>query len=188
MKTHDIKRKMTLMISMIIASVISIAQNPVIVKTLDVTVYAATKYETAKQQLYDMIDSTGSTISSVSESKTDNESQTTTLIISVSEKAFRIIDKELPSLGYISSKTLKSEDKSAVLDTSALSREIDFLKKQKLQNETLLATLVKGSDQYVEVWKKISENEEKIFNKEKLLANAAFELLKPHKIIVTINY
>ncbi|MFH0866303.1 MAG: hypothetical protein V1904_08910 [Bacteroidota bacterium] len=188
MKTKIIIKKLIINFFMIILSALSHAQQPVLVKTLSVTLYAAEKYETSKQLLYDMIDSTGSTISSVSESKTDNESQTTSLIISASEKAFWVIDKNLSSLGYISSKTLKSEDKSAVLDTSALSREIEFLKKQKLQNETLLETLVKGSDLYVEVWKKISETEEKIFAEEKLITNAAFDLSKPHKIIVTINY
>lgn len=164
------------------------AQQPIVVKTLNATIYAAEKYEISKQQLYDMIDTTESVVTSVSETKKDQESQGITITISASDKAFMIIDEYLPDLGYVSSKTLKSEDKSAELDTTALSKEIGFLEKQKLLNESLLETLVKSSDQYVEVWKKISQTEEKIYAKEKLLANASISMLKPNKIVIVINY
>lgn len=188
MKTKTIIRKLLIKLFMIILSGIGQAQQPIVVKTLNATIYAAEKYEISKQQLYDMIDTTGSVVLSVSEIKKDQESQGITITVSASDKAFMIIDEYLPDLGYVSAKTLKSEDKSAELDTSALSKEIGFLEKQKLLYGSLLESLEKGSAQYVEIWKKISEIEEKIFTKEKLLTNASAGMLRPNKIIISINY
>lgn len=169
-------------------SVFGHAQQPVLVKTLNVKIYAAEQYEASRMWLYELIDSTRSIITSVSETKTDKENQNITITLSASDKAFMIIDKNLNELGYVSSKTLKSEDKSSELDTSMILREIEFLEKQKLQNKELLETLTKGSELYVEVWKKISEIEEKIFAEEKLLENAFTGILRQNKIIITINY
>lgn len=188
MKTQIIVRKLIIKIFMIMLSAFGQAQQPVLVKTLNVKIYAAEQYEASRMWLYELIDSTGSIIISVNETKTDKENQSITITLSASDKAFMIIDKNLNDLGYVSSKTLKSEDKSSELDTSAISREIKFPEKQKQQNEELLGTLNKGGEQYVEIWKKISEIEEKIFTKEKLLENASTGMLRQNKIIITINY
>jgi hypothetical protein len=186
MKTHDIKRRITLMIFMIIASVISIAQNPVIVKTLNVTVYAATKYETSKQHLLFLIDSGKCVMLSMSETKTDNGNQKSIIEISANDAGFKMIDKSLPSLGYVSFKNLKTEDKSTELDTTLISKEIVFYKSQKIKYEKQLANLKPDNTSYYEIWKEEAAIETKIFEKEKLLAAAKTKLASQHKISITL--
>lgn len=187
MKTHAFIKKLTLVIFLIIASVFSNAQKPVIVKTLNVTVYAATRYETSKQYLLLLIDSGKCIILSMSETKTDNGNQKSVIEISTNDEGFKMIDKSLPLLGYISFKNLKTEDKSAEFDTTSISKEIIFYKSQKAKYEKQLANLKPDNVSYTDIWKEEEAIETKIFEKEKLLTSAKCKLNSLHKISITLS-
>lgn len=187
MKTNVITRKLTVMIILITASVYSIAQNPVIVKTLNVTVYASTKYEMSRQQLLSLIDSGKCIMLSMSETKTDNGNQKSIIEISANEEGFKMIDKRLASLGYISFKNLKTEDKTAEFDTTSISKEIVFYKSRKAKYEQQLANLKPDNASYYDIWNEEAAIETKIFEKEKALASAKLKLSSLHKISITLN-
>jgi len=187
MKTQNIIRSITIMIFLIITSMFSNAQNPVIVKTLNATIYAAAKYETSKQHLLSLIDSCKCIVLSMSETKTDNGSQKSIVDISANDVCFKVIDKSLPSLGYVSFKNLKTEDKSTELDTALISKEIIFYKSQKTKYEQQLANLKPENASYNELWKEEVAIETTIFEKEKLLIAAKKRLLSLHKISITLS-
>jgi hypothetical protein len=187
MKTKIIIQRFTVMFFMIITSVFSNAQNPVIMKTLNVTVYAATKYEASKQHLLALIDSCKCVMLSMSETKTDNGSQKAIIEISANDNGFKMIDKSLPSLGYVSFKNLKTEDKSAELDTIVICKEIAFYKIQKVKYEKQLSNLKPDNSSYNEIWKEEAAIETKIFEKEKLLVTAKNKLTSLHKISITLS-
>ena len=187
MKTKKIIRKFTVLCFLSITSLLSNAQAPVIVKTLNVTIYATTKYEASKQHLLSLIDSTKSVTLSMNETKTENGSQKSIIEISANDDGFRIIDKRLPSLGYVSFKNLSSADKSADFDTTAICSEIIFYKSQKAKYEKQLANLKPDNASYNEIWKEEAAIETKIFEKEKLLSIARNKLISLHKISVTLS-
>lgn len=186
MKTKAIIRKATAMIFLFITSICSNAQIPVIVKTLDITIYASEKYEVSKQNLFLLIDSSKCRLLSLNEVKTANGNQKAVIEIAVNDESFKIIDKCLPDMGYVSFKNLKTEDKSAELDTASVGKYLIFLKEQKTKYSQQLIKLKPDSEQYTEVWQQEAAIETQIFEKGKALESARIKLKAPHKIQITI--
>ena len=162
------------------------AQVTIISKSLTVTVYATEKYEASKQSLYDLLDSCRCKILSINETKTENGNQKAVIELVANDNCFKIIDKKLPSLGYISFKNLKTEDKSAMLDTTKIREEIDFYKERKIKYVQQLAKLKTGSEQYTDIWTESDKMETLIYDKEKSLVLAKSELAAPHRMQIVI--
>ena len=187
MKTKIILIKNAMIILLLyLAPIFAEAQAPVISKTLNITIYSTGKYEHLKQALFAMMDSCKCRLISLNEIKTENGNQKAEVDFFANDECFKIIDKRLPGLGYISYKSLKTEDKSAELDTASMNKYLAFLKKQKAEYERQLAKLKTDNEQYTEIWKKKTETETLIFEKEKALSAAILRLASPHKIQITI--
>ncbi len=174
------------MIILLIVSLSSYTQTPVIIKTLNVNIYSAEKYESSKQNILALIDSCKCQLISMSETKTDNKNQKITIELAVNDGCFKKIDKHLTELGYISFKNIKTEDKTAEMDTAGISKDIVFLKENKSGYEGQLAKLKPDSELYGQLWQKKTDIETQIYEKEKMLASARIKITAPHKMQITI--
>jgi len=174
------------MISLLLMAVCSKGQTPVVAKTLTTIIYAAEKYESSKQKLLALMDSSSCSLISMNETKTDNGNQKIVIEFAASDNAFKIIDKRLLEFGYTSYKNLISYDVTESLDTAALTRDISFLKQQQSKNALQLAMLKPESKEYAGLWEKQSEIETKIWEKEKALNSATRNLLATNKIHITL--
>ena len=174
------------MISLLFVAVCSKGQTPVIAKTLTTTIYAAEKYESSKQKLLALMDSSSCRLISMNETKTDNGNQKIVIEFAATDNAFKIIDKRLLELGYTSYKNLISYDVTETLDTAALSKDISFLKQKQLKDSQQLSQLKSESKEYIDLWKEQSEIETKIWEKEKALIAATKNLFAANKIHITL--
>lgn len=174
------------MISLLFAALSSKGQTPVIAKTLTTTIYAAEKYESSKQKLLALMDSSSCRLISMNETKTDNGNQKIVIEFAATDNAFKIIDKRMPELGYTSYKNLISYDVTETFDTTALARDISFLKQQQSKNAQQLAKFKPDSKEYSGLWEKQSEIETMIWEKEKALTTSNKNLSAVNKMHITI--
>jgi hypothetical protein len=174
------------MISLLFVAVCSKEQTPVIAKTLTTTIYAAEKYESSKQQLLALMDSSSCSLISMNETKTDNGNQKIIIEFNAGNQAFIIIDNRLSGLGYISFKNLVTADMSELYDTAAITNDIIFLTKQSEKNTAQLTKLKPESSDYNQLWTKQAELETTLKEKQRAQVNAIKNISTPNKIHITI--
>lgn len=179
-------KKSTAFAFLVFAVMISNAQIPVLVKTLNVTIYSSEKYEASKQILFTLTDSCKCEGVLINETITENGNQKITLEVSVNDLCFKIIDKRLPELGYISFKNLTTADKSDETDTVLIKKELAFLQKQKSHYSMQLTLIKADCEHYNKILQEQLETEKKIFETEKLITSAATKINSPHKMQITI--
>ena len=150
------------------------------------TIYAAEKYESSRQKLTTLMDSSGCRLVSMNEIKTDNGNQKIIIEFNAGDQAFKTIDNSLSELGYISFKNLVTTDMSEIYDTANIASDIVFLKQQSGRNTAQLTKLKSESPEYNKLWTIQAELESSLREKQRAQVNAIKNISTPNKIHITL--
>jgi len=155
--------KNLLAIIFLLSTITVFAQNDSMFFSTDMVVhFTAIDYTSSRNKLMDFISTNQITIQNQ-----DEERKSITVELKVNKTIFDQFEKNVASIGYITTKRVNTTNNSAKVQNIRL--EITYLKGKKEAYNELLKKVDEKSDKYITLWNENMKIEEKIFENEKEL-------------------